>query len=121
MKRLPRGELETRVMHVLWQHGDWLTPGDVHNALPGGRDLAYTTVETVLGRLYTKEQLERRREGRAFAYRPIMTRDEWAAQRMREVLDAAGDRDAALAHFVDGIDRGSKVQLRRALGQRRRR
>lgn len=119
--RLPRGELETRVMHVLWDHADWQTPGSVHEVLPGGRDLAYTTVETVLGRLHAKGQVERRREGRAFAYRPVMTRDEWTAQRMREVLDAAGDRSAALAHFIDGIDGRAKAQLRRALERGRRR
>ena len=48
MKR-QRGELERAVLEVLWDHGGWLTPGEVGTRLD--LDLAYTTVVTVLRRL----------------------------------------------------------------------
>jgi predicted transcriptional regulator len=120
VKKLARGELEARVMDVLWDAADWVTPADVHATIATKRrPRAYTTVMTILVRLWTKGLLERRRLGRAYAYRPVATRDEWAAHRMYEFLEAAGDRSAALSHFVDEIDGREAARLRRLLDERR--
>jgi predicted transcriptional regulator len=119
-KKLARGELEARVMGVLWDSDGWMTPAAVHAAITTKRRrLAYTTIMTILVRLYTKGMLHRRREGRAFAYRPVATREEWAAQRMREFLEAVGDRNTVLSHFVDGIDAREAARLRQLLKGRR--
>ena len=115
MARLATGELEANVMEVLWSRGGWLTPGDVHEILGEERDLAYTTVMTILVRLWRKGRLDRQRDGRAYAYRPLQTREEYAASRMEQMLQAAADRAAALAHFVDTLDRADRDQLRRML------
>ena len=69
------GELERRVMDRLWA-----TPGpqsvrDVHLALSAERDLAYTTVMTVLDRLAKKALVRRTRDGRAYLYEPAQGRD----------------------------------------------
>jgi predicted transcriptional regulator len=113
--RLGRGELEARVMDALWSSSEWMTPADVRAVLKRRPALAYTTVMTILVRLWEKGMVERRREGRAYAYRPISSRDEWVALRMREMLDDAGNRAAALGHFVAEIDRAEVRQLRRLL------
>jgi predicted transcriptional regulator len=118
--RLPNGELEALVMDVLWDHGGWLVPGDVVTALEPRHPLAYTTAMTILVRLWDKGMVERRRSGRAFAYHPVASREEWAAARMREFLETAGDGTAALSHFVAGLDRAQLGQLRRAVTPRRR-
>src|SRR5713226_9604234 len=94
------GELEAEVMDVLWDRGGWLTPGEVHAALARRGELAYTTVMTILVRLWQKGRLERERDGRAYAYRPTASREETAGTRMGEVLVAAGDRPAALGYFL---------------------
>lgn len=64
------GELERAVMEVLWGRADAATVRDVHAALADSRDIAYTTVMTVLDRLAKKGVVSRRLEGRAWLYVP---------------------------------------------------
>jgi predicted transcriptional regulator len=66
-----------------------------------GEDLAYTTVMTVLGRLYEKGLVARERVGRAFAYRWVPDGAELAAHQMSRLLDGEKNRAAVLSHFVD--------------------
>src|SRR5712691_566056 len=84
--RLAMGELEAAVMDVLWDRGGWSTPGEVHLVLGRHHPVAYTTVMTILVRLWQKGRLERERDGRAFAYHPILSREEAAADSMQELL-----------------------------------
>lgn len=108
-------------MDVLWGHDGPMTPRDVHSVVSTARrPLAYTTVMTILVRLWEKGMLEREERGRAFEYQPVAGKDEWTASRMRDVLDQAGDPAAALSHFVQSIDAREAVQLRHALDGRRR-
>lgn len=120
-KKLPVGALEEAVMEVLWADGGWLTPGEVQTRLDRNRPLGYTTVTTVLVRLAGKGRLERRRDGRAFAYHPTVSRAEWSALRMGEALTGGGDRLAALGHFVESLGESERTQLRRMLAERGRR
>ena len=115
------GELEADVLRILWADPDPKTPREVRDALATrGRDLSYTTVMTVLVRLWRKGGLERAPRGRSFAYRPVMSREDATALRMRDLLDAAGDPSLALSRFVDAIDDDDRAALRRLLGPRRR-
>lgn len=120
MAKAPMGELEAAVMDILWDSGGWRTPGEVHEVLSADRQLAYTTVMTILVRLWQKGRLERQRDGRAFAYRPVHSREEHTALRMGEMLTAAGDRPAALARFVESLPAADVAQLRRLLGDAKR-
>jgi predicted transcriptional regulator len=52
--RLGRGELENRVMDLMWGATGPMTPGQVHDELSKTRKLAYTTTMTILVRLYKK-------------------------------------------------------------------
>jgi predicted transcriptional regulator len=113
---VPRlGELESRVMELVWDRGGWSTPGEVLAILQEERDLAYTTVMTILVRLWQKGLLERRKDGRAYAYHPTATREEWTARVMGDLLGIADNRAEALVHFVDGMDADDRAQLRRVL------
>ena len=69
------GDLERAVMDVLWDRSGPATVREVVDGLDG-RDLAYTTVMTVLDRLAGKGMVERERAGRAWSYRrsPAATR-----------------------------------------------
>jgi len=118
MAKVQMGELEAAVMDVLWDRGGWLTPREVNDALRQQRELAYTTVMTILVRLWQKGRVERERDGRAFAYRPVQTREEYAAARMGDVLVAAGDRPKALAFFLQALPPADRAQLRRMLKDR---
>lgn len=105
---------------MLWGHGGWLTPGEVHERLDAGRPLGYTTVMTVLVRLWRKGRVDRQRSGRSFSYRPRSSREESVAERMEAILSAAADRPVALGHFVERLDEAERTQLERLLGVRRR-
>jgi BlaI family transcriptional regulator, penicillinase repressor len=114
--RLPLlGELEARVLEVVWDRGGWLTTREVLAILTRERRLAYTTVMTILVKLWRKGLLERTKDGRAFAYHAVLTREEWAARRMGELLSVAENHALALSHFVSGIGNADVSQLRRLL------
>ncbi|MBD8608096.1 MULTISPECIES: BlaI/MecI/CopY family transcriptional regulator [Aeromicrobium] len=115
---MPRlGELERSVMNVLWDAPAPLTVREVLDAL-GERDLAYTTIMTVLDRLGTKEMVRRERDGRAFHYAPALSRDEATSELLHAALDEAGtDRTAALVHFARTVDPDEAKALRAALDE----
>ncbi|SDG07190.1 Predicted transcriptional regulator [Blastococcus aurantiacus] len=117
----PFGDLEAAIMAELWDRGQPATVRDVLAALNGTRSLAYITVMTVMDNLHRKGQLGREMTGRAWLYRPIRTRAEHAAALLQDVLADAGDRQAALIHFVADLDSDSVSQLRSAVEAARRR
>lgn len=112
------GELEQAVMGALWSLDDdqWATVRQVHESL-ADRGLAYTTVMTVMDRLARKEYVVQQRDGRAYRYRPRVSRAGLTAEMMRETLAgvAAGDRGPALVSFVEDASPEDIAALRRAL------
>jgi BlaI family transcriptional regulator, penicillinase repressor len=94
------GDLEREVMTQLWDAAEPLTVRQVHDRLSRDRDLAYTTVMTVLDRLAKKGVVDQQRADRAYRYAPAQTREEMTAAVMLDALSASDDRDAALAYFV---------------------
>ena len=87
-------------MDVLWDTSGWLTPGEVHEVLSTRREIAYTTAMTVLTNLWEKGVLERRRDGRAYAYHPLQTREERTASTMASALRAVDNRPVVLTAFA---------------------
>ncbi len=81
------GELESAVMDILWSHRSALSVREVHELLWQDRDLAYTTVMTVLDRLSKKGIASRKLDGRAWLYSPALTRVELVRARIAELLD----------------------------------
>ncbi len=111
---LSLGSLEAKIMDVAWTHSDaFLSVRDVLSRLDD--DLAYTTVMTVMNRLYEKGLLRRRRAGRAWSYRPTGSNEAYIAAAMAEALNAAENRTAALLHFLADLDRDEAAALRRLL------
>ncbi|WP_240917661.1 BlaI/MecI/CopY family transcriptional regulator [Phycicoccus sp. HDW14] len=115
------GDLERVVMERLWEAGatDGATVREVHEALEKHREIAYTTVMTVLDRLAKKELVTREREGRAWRYYPADTREAMTAQSMRRTMDDMDltDRRAALLHFLDGASSAEIDDLKAALAE----
>ncbi|MGB3286924.1 BlaI/MecI/CopY family transcriptional regulator [Mycolicibacter algericus] len=117
-KQTHLGDLERAVMDHLWSAPEAQTVRQVHEALSAQRDLAYTTVMTVLQRLAKKNLVSQIRDDRAHRYTPVRGRDELVAGLMVEALDQAadsGDRRAALVHFVERVGVDGAEALRRAL------
>lgn len=109
MSRRGMGELEAAVMETMWAADDGLTPREVHDRVADG--LGYTTVMTVVTRLWDKGLLTREPEGRSFRYRPTTTAADHHGDRMREALAKAADRPAVLAAFVSQLDDTERALL----------
>ena len=116
---MPRlGTLEAEVMDVLWSLDEPQTVREVLDTLPSQRSLAYTTVLTVLSNLHRKGMVEREPAGRAYRYRPAVTREAAAAASLREVLDASDDPRSVLLHFAETASDEESAALRDALSRR---
>jgi predicted transcriptional regulator len=99
--RRPPGTLEQEVLAILAGELGPQTPAQVRRAM--GERLAYTTVMTVLTRLYEKGLVARTPVGRAYAYSYVTDGAGLAARQMGQLLDGVGDRSAVLSRFVDGL------------------
>jgi len=115
-------------METLWEAGDsWMTVREVHDRLAEHRDIAYTTVMTVLDRMAGKQLVDREREGRAWRYRPTQSRGAMTAEVMRQALGEFAqeanrrDRAEALVAFVGEVSAADRKALRDALAQLERR
>ena len=105
-------------MDHLWSATEPQTVRQVHEALSTRRNLAYTTVMTVLQRLAKKNLVVQQRDDRAHRYVPVHGRDELVASLMVDALDQADEtagRAAALVHFVGRVDADEAEALRAAL------
>ncbi|MEU1519296.1 BlaI/MecI/CopY family transcriptional regulator [Streptomyces sp. NPDC005811] len=111
--RRARGELESDVLAALWAADGALTARQVRDSLPG--DLAYTTVLTILSRLYDKGMLVRHREGRGYAYEPARDEASHTAHRMHSLLEGGSDREAVLARFVSELSAQDEQVLNQLL------
>ncbi len=65
------GDLQLRIMKLLWANGE-ATVADVHKALVAERDLAYTTVATMLRKMEARGLVRHRLEARSFVYRAVV-------------------------------------------------
>lgn len=77
------GPLEADVMRLVWEKGE-VQVDDIHQALLRDREIAYTTVMTVMSRLAAKGLLTRRKHGRAYLYRAALPREEMAESTLHE-------------------------------------
>ena len=111
----PMGSLEQEVMVYLWTTDGPVKPAEVHQAV--APELAYTTVMTILSRLFEKGRLTRGRRGRAYTYEPVRTEAEHRAQTMQITLSDAEDRAAVLSQFVESLDAQDTKVLRGLLGR----
>lgn len=109
------GELELATMEVAWQYPA-VTVRQVAAALnETGRNLAYTTVMTVMGRLAKKGWLAVEKDGRAYRYRAARPRQEAEAEAVGRVMRVLLQdfRDIAVVQFVKELDDLDPEQLSR--------
>ena len=76
--------LELEIMNVLWETG----PANVQTVQQNlERDLAYTTVQTMLNILHRKSKVKRTLKDRAYFYRPSVSRSQVVSQTIGDVVD----------------------------------
>lgn len=107
-------------MDHLWSSDEPQTVRQVHESLSQSRDLAYTTVMTVLQRLAKKNLVTQIRHDRAHQYSPTHPREDLVARLMMDALseaDQSGSREAALVSFVGRVGASEADALRKALAE----
>jgi len=114
---VPRAQLtrlELQMMQVLWENGP-STVQMVQQNLSGER-LAYTTVQTMLNILQRKGKVKRKLLGKAYEYRPVLSRDKALREAASDMLDRVfgGSVETLLMSLVKSnqldADKLAKVQ-----------
>jgi predicted transcriptional regulator len=93
--------LELEIMNVLWETG----PANVQSVQDRmhGRELAYTTVQTMLNILHRKGKVKRQLKDRAYIYRPVLSRQKAVTQAVGDMLDRffGGSADNLVLNLVE--------------------
>ena len=122
MQERPLTPLELAIMNVLWDRGP-STVSEVQPKLAG--DLAYTTVMTMLNVLLRKKKVKRVQDGRAFRYRPIVTRQRATGSAVEDLVERmfGGSAEALLMTLVEtrGLDSKDLERLSRIVAEAERR
>lgn len=106
------GDLEADVMQIIWQE-EKSTVRDVYEKLRLQREIAYTTVMTIMSRLAEKKLLEKEQVGNAYVYKPTVSEQEFARKVVSEVLDGLLEEFAepAISHFVDRLSNEDEQKI----------
>ena len=109
---------ELEIMHVVWGLGR-ATVRDVYEALRERRQVAYTSVMTVMKILEQKGYLKKKQEDRAYLYRPARPRAQVLAVMVRDFVDRVfqGAAKPLLLHLVEDrrLSQEDLAEIRRLL------
>ena len=118
-------DLEADIMQVVWKK-NWpeFTVADVHRELQRRREIAYTTVMTTISRLFDKELLDRRRDGKRYVYASRLSQSEFHKAMTRKVMNSltkltTGDAIALLVDRVSDADKDELRQIEALIRKRR--
>jgi predicted transcriptional regulator len=101
--------LQLAIMRILWQKEE-ATVGDVREALAvEGRELAYTTVATMLAKMERKGQVAHRAGGKAFVYHPVLRQEHVSRSMVADLAERlfGGDVTLMVSHLLDGCELSS--------------
>jgi predicted transcriptional regulator len=112
-----QGELEGEVMNVLWNASGSLTSQEILETINNGeRDLALTTILTVLSRLVDKGMVKRTAgTGRSFNFTSTESREKHSAKLMIGLLSDTSNPALTFAQFTSGLTPKQLEALREAL------
>lgn len=116
------GELQLRIMQVLWS-SDGATVNDVHNRLEGG--LAYTTIATMLRKMEERELVNHEQQGRRFIYRAQITPEDVSTTLAVDLVDRVfgGSLSDTVQHLLStrDVDADELARLEQLIQDHRRR
>ncbi len=112
-------ELELEILKILWREGA-RPVRDIRVALAAGfRELAYTSVMTMMNIMVNKGYLERKREGKSFVYRPRISEEKTSREMMGDLVERVfdGSAKAAMVNLLEmgSIDKQEIQDLRRMI------
>ena len=107
------GQLERQVLDQAWRRGE-VSVRDIYVVFE--EKIAYTTLMTTLDRLFKKQLLDRRKDGRAFLYSPALSPEEFEHGIREDVIDGllGGEAEGVgpvLACIVDTVSENDRQWL----------
>ena len=115
------GDLQLRLMQTLWARGE-ASVADIHATLPGGADLAYTTVATMLRKMEARGLVRHQVEGRTFIYSAAVAEEQVSGGMAEHVLDRlfGGSVEALVSHLLTRreVSRDELARLRKLIAER---
>ena len=106
MKATSLGELEKQIMDIVWKCNE-CSGRDVLTKLKKNRKLAYTTVATILQRLYEKGLLIRKEKRIGYVYSAKLSKEKYtknfSSSFLKRFINSFGD--TAIASFADSIEK----------------
>ncbi len=111
-KPSPLGELEEKVMNVVWQLQK-ASVRDVLNELNKKEKFAYTTIMTIMDRLYKKGLLKREKKGIGYIYYPVISKEEFEKKTAEKVITELieSNPELTLAAFKGAVEKLSPEEL----------
>ncbi len=116
------GPLEAKVMSTVWRRDSYVTVKDVLDEVNRGqgRQLAYSTVRTIMNNLADKGHLRKRPAGRAHEYAAVHKRSDFDRDLVRRIVQpSAGASNPWLVHLVADLDESNIAELERLLARKR--
>lgn len=107
------GALEKEVMNIVWQNKT-STVRDVHERIERRRSVAYTTIMTIMDRLFVKRILKRKKEGKTYQYTPYQNKDNFFRRASQKIVNALVEEfgEVAIAQFVSQLDKVDENKLK---------
>lgn len=101
------GELETEIMEIVWHQKGAVSVKNITDVLEKRRQIAYTTVMTIMSRLVNKGVLTRRLSGSSYLYKPKVTKEQFVAKAVHGIFSSAVSTlgEEVLTHFVKEINK----------------
>lgn len=116
-------ELELEILKILWQH-EPATVRQVRDALAPERDLAYTTVMTMMSIMHDKGYVTRTKDGRSFVYRSAYREDKTSRSMLQDVVDRlfGGSATAVVQQLLESseLDDDELRQIRALINRKAR-
>lgn len=106
MTQKPISELEQEVMNIVWEL-DKCSVRDVLEKINKNKQLAYTTIATILQRLHEKELVSRRDQGISFIYSPKLSKESYSKNLAQSFISKFFNSfgDVGLVSFAESIDK----------------
>lgn len=116
------GELESEIMEIIWDQKGAVSVKDITEILSKRRQIAYTTVMTIMARLVNKGVLVRHLSGPSYLYKPKVSKEQFISRAVHGIFSSAVSTlgEEVLAHFVKEIQKISPKKrqgLLRILGE----
>lgn len=100
--KIKLSDLQLMLMKVLWREGR-LSAAEVHKLVSQEKELAPTTVSTMLKRMEDKQWLGYEKQGRQFLYYPLISEDDVKTSMLSSLLANLfdGRPEQLVHHLVD--------------------